>query len=190
MTDFKDKKITELTGSRAVFSRNLREIVVQVLGWTRKHFGQELGCSSAQASKYLSGLSTPPFEMMDRIEQKTGVAIAEFYNPDFLSILGRGGKSAILKKVSEASGIDLTEIHIVESPNDTRLEDFMRDISRDLQISEAFLDLLTEGADAETLRIEFLREYCQTLIADGGPLASRAKKVLSDILNAEKGAKK
>lgn len=192
MTDSKDKKITELQGSRAVFSKNLREIVIHRLGWSHKRFGQELEFSQAQATKYLNGISTPPFEKLDLIEQKTGVPIPEFFRSETDNPTPKSSKElkGLLQKLSDTNGNPLTEIHVLEGSKNDRLEDFLRDILQDHHISEAFLDLLAEGADQDTLQIEFLREYCQMLIASGSSLAGRAKKVLSDILSAEKGLKK
>lgn len=192
MTDSKDKKITELGGSRAVFAKNLREIVLEKLGWSHKRFGEELGISQAQATKYLNGLSTPPFEKLDLIEEKTEFPIAEFFRPAHSDMKTKSSSElkGLLQKLSKAEGNPLTEIHVLEESKIDRLGDFVNDIFQNHQISEAFLDLLAEGADQDTLQIEFLREYCQMLIAGGGPLASRAKKVLSDILSVEKGLKK
>jgi transcriptional regulator with XRE-family HTH domain len=214
VTDDPKEKQAKLVSYKEVFSKNLREVVLSQLEWSHTRFGKEIGVSQVQASKYLNGVSSPPFEKMDLIELRTGVRLLEFFRTDRtpklrsdhqefaeqVSVLNESSsKNAVLlqdliKKVgpllAEAGVEGSPEIHLTVGTKNDRLEDFLGDVVQNHQLSEAFLELLADGADPNTLQVEFLREYCQALVAGGGQLAIRAKKVLSDILTSEKAMKK
>ncbi len=199
VTDSSGRKITKKRDYRQIVPKNIQAVIAQ-LGWSHQRFGDEIGKSQTQATKYINGNSTPSYEVMGEIEAKTGVPLPEYFSEDRPPTVGKPLEDGLkmgeelLQKVgpllSAAAADGATEIQIVPGTNDSRIEDFLRDVVQSFQPSDAFFDLLSEGADRETLQIEFLREYCHALIAGGGPRASRAKKVLNDILTSERVAKK
>ena len=161
-----------------VFSKNL-SAVANKLGWSQREFGAQIGVSQAQGRKYLTGVSTPPFETMAKIEKATGVPIAEFFRLEETPEprverheLADEIKAAVkeesqentklmkelLKKLSPfISDIDPKKLEIRPEPKD-KLQVFFNRLLREPGLSNNFYDLVDSGAEYKSLRKALLKE--------------------------------
>lgn len=159
-----------------VFSKNL-SAVVDKLGWSQREFGAQIGVSQAQGRKYLTGVSTPPFETMAKIEKATGVPIADFFRLDQIpaprverheladeikaAVKEESQENAMLMKellkklgpfVSEGGDVDVRP-----EPKD-KLQVFFNRLLREPGFSGEFYELVDSGADYKALRKMLIKE--------------------------------
>lgn len=65
--------------SREVFKKNLKNLY-ETSGLTLVELGRKLDVSYVQARRYVEGLSSPPFEMIDKICNIFGVKVSDLFS--------------------------------------------------------------------------------------------------------------
>lgn len=68
-----------MSNSGQNFKKNLNSLYVRA-GYTQVELGRKLGVSYVQVRKYLEGISSPPFEMIDKIASVFGVKVSDLFS--------------------------------------------------------------------------------------------------------------
>lgn len=208
-TEKKDKNIKDYA---AIFSERLTAVVSK-LRWNQTEFGRRLGLSQVMAGRLLAGKTNPTFETLARIEAATRVPVATFFDNEAplpkpliesnlpedvrTAIQEAGAENAeLLKQIQGQLGPVLAKLRgddesvsttVKAAPRD-KFTSFVNELLH-ANLTANFYRLIDEGAPKETLRTEFLRELVVGLLSEGGKQAKQARKILTELLEIEKGDK-
>jgi transcriptional regulator with XRE-family HTH domain len=182
-------------------------LVAEKLGWSQSELGRRLGVSQGQARNYLTGTSSPPFEMLEKIEEVTGVAAADLFRSDRAPepnvvrhdlakeielAVGESTKAnaklidefvqklgPVLASLNRDHGVE--EI-VVRKASKDKLGAFVNRILRAPGVSADFYRLLDEGTKDGPLMVEFLRSLNEGVLSADGSEAAELRKVLKTLL--------
>ncbi len=172
-------------------------------GWSQAEFARKLKVAPTNISNYLSGKNLPTVESLEEIANVFGVSVAELFQshekpeprvyktelPDAVRAEITAGNAKLkdeingmllpfLAKLKVELGVE--EVLVQPIPKE-KISGFLNSFLREVGLSADFYRLLDKNADAETLRVEFLREIAQALLSSDGSIATKAKKVIMEL---------
>lgn len=170
-----------------------------------------LKVAPGNVNNWLNGKNIPSLESIEDIADVFGVSVADLLRdgpppkpnivelPDAVKMAIKEGNAKLkdeingmllpfLAKLKVELGVE--EVVVQPIPKE-KLAVFLNSFLREVGLSADFYRMLDKNADAETLRVEFLREIAQALLSSDGAVAMKAKKVISELSgNGSKEKKK
>ncbi len=170
-------------------------------GLNQSQLAVKLGIAPGTVNNYLNGKNVPTLDSIGDIADVFGVSISELLSdeappqpnivelPAAVKMAIEKGNAKLKDEINEMllpflaklkSDLGVEEVVVQPIPKE-KLAVFLNSFLREVGLSADFYRLLDKNADAETLRVEFLREIAQALLSSDGSVAAKAKKVILEL---------
>jgi transcriptional regulator with XRE-family HTH domain len=182
--------------------------LMKTAGLNQSQLAVKLGIAPGNVNNWLNGKNVPSVETLASIADVFGVTVAELFKmdsppeprmelPDTIRDAIHEGNAKLLQQINQKLGPVLTalgrdhgaeEIVFRNVPKE-KLSEFINHLLHDPGLTADFYRLLDEGADDETLRLEFLSDLIRGILDTKGPLAIKVKKLMQELAAEGKGKK-